>query len=281
MGITTLVGVLSGLQPPVYFSKLGQTNAANGMGKAVSEWGQGGFPGVGTLSASLNGAALTGPVAGQFAFTNPPSGNAYLARLELACNNIASGNAWLALLCDRLWHNGGIDQTGNSPGGAQAITFPGLPSRDVFAAANGDGVFIALEQNSAMVVSGTPTVSISYTNSAGVSGLTASPIQLNFLNTSSGASFLFGLNPGDTGVQSVQSITVGPSSWTSGTLNLAAYRIITALSLGPTAYPSAMDAINGCLPLIQPNSVPYLMQICGLPAAGPAALTGQLQYTWG
>jgi hypothetical protein len=57
-------------------------------------------------------------------------------------------------------------------------------------------------------------------------------------------------------VQSVQSITLS-TSWTSGTINLVAYRPI-AMAMANDAG-GAIDCLTGCLPRIINGSVPFIV----------------------
>lgn len=107
MAITTLDGALAGMQYPRDFATA--TTGTMVAGRMVSTFYLAGRPGAATApTPGLKGAALTS-YAGQIPFTNPVSGNTYLARF--------SGMATIGgtiLLCDRLWHNSGITITSTS-----------------------------------------------------------------------------------------------------------------------------------------------------------------------
>ena len=249
MAITSLSGVVAGLQPPVPFVLATPCpNFSSGIPLYATSWsnvGTGAFNGVGTYDTTLNGVALTYPNVGALPFNYPGSGNCYLARLD-AANTFLPGSLYSAslLLCDRLWHNGGISATSTS---AQAITSPTWPARDENGSTNGVGVLLALEC-SALMGAGTPTITVSYTNSAGVSGQTATNIRAVIGAEPANVTFLLGLQAGDIGVQSVQSITLS-SSWTSGTINLVAFRLISLIAIARTsARTCAVDAITGAMP---------------------------------
>lgn len=79
MAITTLDGVLAGMQIPRIIAK--SITATLVAGRPASLWSLAGSPGAGAFDNTLNGVTLTGPVNGQIPRTNPSSGNAYLARL--------------------------------------------------------------------------------------------------------------------------------------------------------------------------------------------------------
>jgi len=242
MAIVNQNGVIAGLQPPAQNARTTTTQVGN---RPVDLWN-------GSFDTTLNGVVLSsssGAVGGQFYHLDPPGGvNAYLARFE-ANSNVASG---VVMLCDRLWHNGGITITSTS---AQTIVSPTWPARDNNGTTNGDGVLVALEV-SATTGAGAPTGTLSYTNSAGTAGRTATLAEATAGSTVTGALFRFGLQAGDAGVQSIQSFTLG-ASWTSGTCNLVAYRVLAVVDIMTLGLPGAIDAVSGGFPQIFNGAVPF------------------------
>ena len=69
-----------------------------------------------------------------------------------------------------------------------------------------------------------------------------------------------GLQAGDIGVRSVQSLTLS-ASWVSGTMNLVAYRPIAALELVGAFVPNAIDALTSGFPRLFNGSVPFFIFI--------------------
>ena len=134
MAITTLDGVLAGMQPPEDILKVGAATVA---GRFYSPFYVAGRPGAAVApTPGLAGAALTA-YAGQIPFTDPPSGNSYLARFGGGCNV-----AGVLLLCDRLWHNSGIVVTQTTQQTINSATFP---ARDRNGSTDGEGVMIGVE----------------------------------------------------------------------------------------------------------------------------------------
>jgi hypothetical protein len=117
MAITTLDGIIAGMQPPHEFYKIGTgTQVA---GKAYSLLYAAGYPAASIApTPGMQGAALTS-YPGQLDWTNPSSGNSYLARLAAEATTV--GTLWL---CDRLWHNSGnsATSTGTQTSGATIVT---------------------------------------------------------------------------------------------------------------------------------------------------------------
>lgn len=258
------------MQWPRWFTKA--TTATNVSGRPASLWSLGGNPGAGSFDNSLNGVTLSSSssqVNGQINFTNPASGNAYLARLQASATQ-----AGVLLLCDRLWHNGGYTITSTS---AQNSTTPTWPARDANGATDGLGVLVACEI-SAAVGAGTPTITVSYTNSAGTSSRTGTNIQSTNASAAIGATYFIGLQAGDYGVRSIQSVTLS-ATWTSGTMNMVAFRPLAALELTAALVPNAIDLLSSGMPKLHNGTVPWLVFIPNTTSA--TIVQGQVIYTHG
>lgn len=267
MAITTLDGAIAGMQFPRYIAKA--VTGTMVAGRAWTTWALGGSPGAGAYDATLNGVALSASVNGQIPFTNPSSGNAYLARFTGTATQ-----AGVLVLADRIWHNGGYTITSTA---AQNSTTPAWPSRSIGGDTNGDGVLLALEI-SAATGAGTPTITISYTNQAGTAGRTGTNILATVATSAAGSMYMIGLQAGDTGVRSVQSLTLS-ATWTSGTMNLVAYRPIATLELPGALIPNAIDALTAGFPQMYSGSVPYLFFIPNTTTT--SNITGSVVYTHG
>lgn len=269
MAITTLDGIIAGAQPPQFFAKA--VSGTLTTGRAWTPFYTAGIPGPAVApTPGIAGAALTS-YAGQLPFTNPGSGTSYLARLVAVSTNSVAG---YVVLADRLWHNSGITITSNTAQTVNSVTFP---ARDINGSTNGDGVLLALEVSS-QTGAGTPTITVSYTNSANTGSRTATNILATTANSIVGSTYLLGLEGGDVGVRSIQSITLS-TSWTSGTVHLVAYRILSVLSVGSTGQAASVDSVTGGMPQMFNNTVPYLMFI---PVSGTATgLQGIMTVTQG
>jgi hypothetical protein len=250
MAITTLDGVIAGMQAPRQIAKA--VTGTMVAGRPWSTWALAGSPGAGSFDTTLNGVTLSSTSAmvnGQIPHVNPGSGNAYLARLSATATQ-----AGVLILADRIWHNGGYTITSTS---AQNSTTPTWPSRDVAGSTNGDGIILGLEI-SAATGAGTPTVTVSYTNQAGTGSRTGTNTIATVASSAAGSFYPISLQAGDTGVRSVQSLTLS-ATWTSGTMNLVAYRPIAHLELPGGLIPNALDALTGGMPRLYDGSVPWLI----------------------
>jgi hypothetical protein len=266
MAIATLDDVIAGLRPPESIFKVGV--AMEAIGQPHSHWYSVGRPGAGSApSPGLNGAAVTATVAGQIPHTDPGSGNAYLARLALTATQPCT-----LLLCDRLWHNSSLSITSTS---LQSITPATLPARDRDGSTNGVDVLAGLEW-SAAGGAGTPTVTLTYTDEAGNTGLTTSFVGVTTPNA--GTFFMWPLAAGDLGIRAVTGYQQN-ATWTSGTAHIILYRILAQLEITSANVGAAVDALTSGMPRLYNGTVPFIIQV---PSATTATnVAGQYIETQG
>lgn len=268
MAITTLDGVIAGCEPPQFFFKA--LSGALTAGRPYTPFYAAGIPGAAaTPTPGLSGAALT-TYAGQLPFANPVSGNSYLARFV----GLSSAQSGQLILADRLWHNSGIDITSS---GVQTINSVTFPARDENGTTNGAGILLGVEV-SATTGSATPTLTVTYTNSAGSGSKTGTSILTTGTASSIGTFYPIGLAAGDTGVRSIQSFQLG-GSWISGTIHLVAYRVLSVIQLGASGISTAVDVVTGGMPQMYDNTVPFLIFV---PSGTPStSLQGSMTVTQG
>lgn len=260
MAITTLDGAAAGAQPLRPIAKAVTPTLV--AGRPHSLWYLGGQPGAGAMdSTTSGGAALSSSsalVAGQIPHVDPVSGNAYLHRLGLTANQ-----AGLLLLCDRLWHGSDIISSAVvsvTSTSLQTITsFPGLPARDNAGSSNGDGVLFGLEVYSALGA-GTPTATLTYHNQANTGSRTATNLDAVVASSAVGAFYRFGLQAGDTGIRTPDSIQLS-ATMTSGNFGLVAYRVLAQIEIGAAGAPTAIDWLTGGGQKIPNGAVPFLIFI--------------------
>lgn len=268
MAITSLDGCIAGMKPPEDIVKIGSTMKAAGVHHSLLY--SSGRPAAAVApSPGLGGAALT-TYAGQIPWTNPVSGNSYLARLAAS----STGPGVLFLL-DRLWHNSGITVTTTT---GQTVNSVAWPARDSAGATNGDNVLVGIEVSTVTGnASPVTNTTITYTNQSGTASRTGT--MASFPATAVAGTFVpFQLNAGDTGIRSVQTLTLG-TSYVSGTIHLVAYRIISQLSIPTANLGAAVDAVTGGFPRLYNDSVPFLLW---LPTSTTAVnVYGQLIVTQG
>jgi len=256
---------------PTFWAKTQST--AKGAGIPHSLWYETGILGPGAApTGGLNGATFSGPaLAGQIPV---PAAVAGATSVILRASVTQTGSAGGFWLIDRQWGNVPVVTTAT----AQAITSPTWVARDASASTSGVGVFLALECSSATGNAGAITnTTVSYTNSAGVAGRTTSAISWP-ITSPTGTFVLLGLQAGDVGVRSVQSITLG-TSYVSGQVHLVAFRFIAEIPAPLAATPSLMSFTQLGLPRIWDATV---LQLVVMPTATPVGATyGSLSYAQG
>lgn len=250
----TLDAIADGMQSLQRFQKTTGTMEAIGVWHSL--WYAAGRPGAAAApSPGLAGAALSSTsaqVAGQIPFTDPVSGQSRLAKL--------SANAALAgtlLLCDRLWHNSGFTVTTTT---AQTVNSSTWPSRDLNGATTGEDVLIGIEVSSATTNAGAiSNMTISYDDTGGNSA--TGTAAYNFPASAAAGTFVpFNLAAGDTGVQQVNSLTLG-TSLVTGAVHLVAYRVLDQIEVNGAGLGNNHDAIATGFPRIWDGTVPFLIWV--------------------
>ena len=243
-------------------------------------WGVAGSPAAGSYDSTLNGVTLDSTATGAIPRSNPASGKAYVASLSANAGTNGAAQSGIFWLIDRLWHNGGFTITSTA---AQTIVSPTWPSRcptsatDDTPSTSGYSVLLGLEV-SATTGAGTPTATISYTNAAGTSGRSGAMIAAGVASSPNQSFYPIGLQAGDTGVRSVQSLTLS-ATWTSGTMNLVAYRVLAAISAASVGLLSQADWYAlGSQRIYDGSCLSFLYNS---PVASIAGLSGQFTETQG
>lgn len=257
---TSLDQLVAGMQPPIWFDKgVGPTMVA---GRKQSTWYLPGSPGPGvTDTVTANGVQITSPTAG--AIPLPAlSGSLenWLAMLTGWSATVAGGNI---LLCDRLLTCGA-----NTSAAALSVTstsaqtvntdVTGIPSRDGLGGTAGYGVQCGLEVISAMGA-GTPTLTIKYTNTVGTSNHTGTNIFPTAASSPIGTFYDFGLQAGDLGVRSVQSLQLS-ATMTSGAFALVLYRVLAVIPFVASYVPTSPQNIGtGMMTDLWPGTCPFVL----------------------
>lgn len=271
MAITTLDGLIAGFQPPLYFEKA--TGTMEAQGGLHSLFYTVGIPGAATAPTSaIGGDALTS-YAGQLSYSNPVSGNGYLARASVSSTALGR-----LLICDRLWHNASIAEATTT---GQTVNSATWPARDADGATDGKGVLVGIEVSTATTNAGAVTnTTLTYTNSAGTGSRTGTIA--SFPATAVAGTFVpFALAAGDVGVRSIQTLTLGTSYAPSGTpeIHLVAYRVLADISVGAGNAGMIFDAFRVGMPRLYDNTVPFLIWQASATAA--ATVRGMLSYAHG
>jgi len=211
----------------VGFMKTGTAADAAGYWYCTSK--DNGFPGAWAVGTpGVNGRVTDGTAAadnGCFPIANPSVGANYLTEV-----NMAAGVNHTHLLFDVLWVNSGLAITTT---GAQAITTPTLPARDLNGTTNGEGCSIAILCTAAVGLAAVASnATVTYTNSDGTGSRTATLSAIVGSQAPAtpviGTLIWFNLQAGDKGVRSIQSISLN-TSWVSGSISLMITRDIATI----------------------------------------------------
>ena len=249
MAITTLAGAIAGEQQPVVYIK-NETSAFNG--SWTDFWTDAVNAGT-NVTANANGStydSTSAQVAGQVYHVNPPSGNCYIATIKTRSGPTGSFNTSSALFVDRLWQGGTYPATTTA---SQAIVTPTFPARDINGSTNGDGVVLCMVQVTTFTAA--TTVTVTYTNESGTGSRTATA---TMENVGQKAVTFFGLQSGDTGVRSVESVAVSAAQ-AAGTYILIAVRPLAIIIPDVGRKTICEDAITLGMPKLHNGSVPFVL----------------------
>ena len=194
----------------IQFYKSG--TASDAIAYGYSYWKDSGFPGVWAPGTpGINGRVTDGTAVADAGCLPlwTPTGGLYITSASLTSTTLHTFTLW-----DVVWVNSGIAVTTTT---AQAITTPTLPARDLNGSTDGAGYMIGLvtttaNTNAAAISNSTVT----YTNSAGTGSRTAT-LNANAAGDNIpatpviGTAVWFALAAGDSGVRSIQSVTLATS----------------------------------------------------------------------
>lgn len=212
-----MIAALAGAQ---HFEINKASATTEGAGTWQSLWKTAGYPPAGSNPPAYtagSGYVPTKATVGALPWVGPDVGES--TYLGLVTATFATAGA--LILYDRLWACSGFSTTVTT---AQNVTTPGTVDRPN---TTGEGVEIWGEIYTAPGATGA-TWTVSYTNSAGTSGRSATYTHPANAETV-GQLVRFTLQAGDTGVQSVQSLTCSVSSGTAGDVGITLLRRLAIL----------------------------------------------------
>lgn len=209
--LTGVDDLVRGMLPPLPIQKASVSSAVAGGFQSL--WTAAGNPAAG----STGGAACDETTNGALWFPSLTAGqSAYLARAAISSSVVGT-----VILYDRLVHTSALAGNVNT---LQSFTTASLPRYTT-----GLGVEAWLEWYTA-TGTGTPTVAVSYTNSDGTSGRSASAFG-GALTASVPASRMvpLALQAGDKGVRSVESLQLSVATSTAGNFGITLLKRLAAL----------------------------------------------------
>lgn len=208
-------------------------------------------------------AVPTVTTAGSMLKDLPLSGSAGLNLLSV--NAITRDGLVYCMLVDRLSHQGGLAANTTS---AQTTN---LPTAALTRYTTGDGVMIALEVYTAPSDGNNAGVTVSYTNQAGTSGRSATG-RIGFTTNGiayPGYTVFCALQAGDTGVRSVESVTMGSALGTAGNFGVTLYKPLGIICCNPGNSLNGINMVTGGV--VGPSTIPsdtcltMLFACCSMP----------------
>ncbi len=214
-------------------------------------------------STSVGGTTYTGSAAGGLPFTAPTAGsNTYLLSFTAAGSQIGT-----LYLIDRLWACSGLAVATGST--STIVGMPTITRYSPVSGSSGVGAEIWYWCITAPSAGGSGYMTVSYTNSEGVSGRTCViNLAAGTPPPTAGQCYPGSLQAGDKGVQSIQSVTNTNISFTGGTHGLfVVKRLLTAPTV--TGLPGiALDGLRTGLQQIDTNACLNFILLCGTTITG-------------
>lgn len=206
MAITTMdqlaAAIAAGITSPTYDASI----TAQGPGFFCSLWTAGGHPGAGATPATGVGAVPTNATAGAIYYVNPTGINiGYLGSWSASATTIGT-----LILYDRLVHTSGLSGIVTS---AQTVNSTAITRTYD----SGNAVEAWLEWYTATGATAC-TATIAYTNQSGTSSRSGTASIA--ASTKAACMIPISLQSGDTGVQSVQSVTLSGTTGTAGNFGI-------------------------------------------------------------
>jgi hypothetical protein len=224
-----------------------------------------GTPGAGSLTVgnTTSGVVPTDGLAGAPLITDATSGKTlYITGFD-AINSVISQ----VRIYDRIFHVGSIVATTLAT--TTLSSPPSYASRNP--STNGLGLELWLEVNVAISATAT-TVTVTYTNQSGTTGRTAT-LDTNISGLIAGSMRPFRLQAGDTGIASIQSITVGGTVGTAGSFNVLVTRTLaTHTILAPSLAEPRQDPFKVGLPIVYSASCICVMVLPQSTATGVVSI---------
>lgn len=207
-----------------------------------------------SVSRDKDSAESIGPI--------PAVGSGRLTILGGRMNTAGAAGVCL-LMVDLLNVNGGLSGVAT---GAQTTN---LPTAALTRHTSGEGVFIGLIVH--VSIGGTATtVTASYTNQAGTPGRISTATQFGGSNYNAARSIIpLPLAAGDTGVQSVESVTLAATTGTTGNFGVCLFKPVCMMPLNDVLGAMPVDAVSfgGLTPSlaeVHPDACLTVMQIANV-----------------
>lgn len=227
------------------------------VGRSYSMWAVAPDAGAAPTTAAAPTRATTGAMGQQ---------NATVGQLWLAQVGASLGSSGYLMICDRLSHQGGLS------GVVATAQTTNLPTSALTRYTSGVGVFASLDIYTQIGTTAT-TVTCSYTNQDGTGSRTSPATVIGGTAfREAGRSIILPLQEGDTGVRSVESVTVAATTGTAGAFGVTLWKplyVMPILSLGSQQLLfDGIQSMCGNVPEIVDDACLYYMVIGGATSTG-------------
>ena len=262
MPITSLDQLLAASNQLKSFGKVSMT--AKAAGTFQSLWTAAGLPTAGANPASLAMVIPTSATAGALPFVNPATGLSYISKISSSQQTIGT-----LILYDRIAHSSGLNGTLTT---AQAVN-----GADLTRHTTGEDVELFLEVYTATGATAS-SVTISYTNSAGVAGRKTPAVAMQ-VTPVVGQMLPIPLQAGDTGIRSVQSVTLSASTATAGNFGITLVKRIAEIPITVAGTGVVLDPFALGFPEIENNACLSFMVVTSTTSTG--FITGTINIAQG
>ena len=262
MAIVSLDQLLAASNQLKSFGKVSMT--AKAAGTFQSLWTAAGLPAAGANPASLATVIPTSATAGALHFVNPATGLSYISKISSSQQTIGT-----LILYDRIAHSSGLNGTLTT---AQAVNGAALTRHTT-----GEDVELFLEVYTATGATASNVI-ISYTNSAGVAGRTTPAVAMQ-VTPVAGQMLPIPLQSGDTGIRSVQSVTLSASTATAGNFGITLVKRIAEIPITVAGTGVVLDPFALGFPQIENNACLSMMVVTSTTSTG--FVTGTINIAQG
>lgn len=253
MAITTLDQLTAALDARQGFNLFKPSMGAKAAGTFQSLWMAAGIPSAGLAPVSVGGAAPNSATVGVLPFINPATGKTYIGKVQMSGATVGS-----LILYDRLVHTALLNGT--------LITAQTVNSAALTRATTGVGVEPWLEWYTATGATAS-NVSLSYTNQAGTAGR-ATPLTAMPSAPAIGQMMPLPLAAGDTGVRSVQTLTLSANTLTAGSFGITLMKRLAAIPISIPNVGVVLDFAALGMPDIENNACLSMMVMCSTTNTG-------------
>ena len=263
MAITSTDQLLAASNQLKSFGKVSM--AAKAAGTFQSLWTAAGLPTAGANPASPAMVIPTSATTGALPFVNPVTGRlSYISKISSAQQTVGT-----LILYDRIAHSSGLNGTLTT---AQAVNGAALTRHTT-----GEDVELFLEVYTATGATAS-NVTISYTNSAGVAGRTTPAVAMQ-VTPLVGQMLPIPLQSGDTGIRSVQSVTLSASTATAGNFGITLVKRIAEIPITVAGTGVVLDPFALGFPTIENNACLSFMVVTATTSTG--FITGTINIAQG